>query len=60
LLHAVTSTTYSVESASNNLRMKRPNKNVPSGDSIPDYINSNSIDKIMSSFRQINTEENFE
>ncbi len=56
LLHAATSTTNSVESASNDLRMKTPNKNVPSGDSIHDYINSNPIDYIMSSFRQINTE----
>jgi hypothetical protein len=56
LLHAATSTTNSVESASNDLRMKTPNKNVPSGDSIHGYINTNSIDYIMSSFRQINTE----
>ena len=56
LLHAATSTTNSVESASNDLRIKTPKRNVPSGDSIHDYINSNSIDYIMSSFRQINTE----
>jgi len=56
LLHAATSTTNSVESASIDLRNKTPNKNVPSGDSIHNYINSNSIEYIMSSFRQINTE----
>lgn len=56
LLHAATSTTNSIESASNDLRMKTPNKNVPSADSIHGYINSNSIDYLMSSFRKINTE----
>jgi len=56
LLRAATSNTNSIESASNDLRIKTPNKNVPSADSIHDYINSNSIDYIMSSFRQINTE----
>jgi hypothetical protein len=56
LLHAATSTTNSVESASNDLRMKTPYKNVPSGDSIHGYINTNSIDYIMSSFRLINRE----
>lgn len=56
LLHAATSTTNSVESASNDLRMKTPNKNVPSGDSIHGYINTNPIDYILSSFRQINSE----
>jgi hypothetical protein len=56
LLHAATSTTNSIESASNDLRMKTPYKNVPSADSIHGYINSNTIDYMMSSFRQINTE----
>lgn len=56
LLHAATSTTNSIESASIDLRAKTPNKNVPSGDSIHGYINSNSLDHIMSSFRQINKE----
>jgi hypothetical protein len=56
LLHAATSTTNSVESASNDLRIKTPKRNVPSGDSIHDYINSNSIDYIISSFRKIITE----
>ena len=56
LLRAATSTTNSIESASNDLRIKTPNKNVPSADSIHGYINSNSIDYLMSSFRKINTE----
>ena len=56
LLRAATSTTNSIESASNDLRIKTPYKNVPSADSIHGYINSNSIDYMMSSFRQINTE----
>jgi hypothetical protein len=36
--------------------MKTPYKNVPSADSIHGYINSNSIDYMISSFRLINTE----
>lgn len=56
LLRAATSNTNSIESASNDLRIKTSNKNVPSADSIHGYINSNSIDYIMSSFRQINNE----
>ncbi len=56
LLRAATSTSNSIESASNDLRMKTPYKNVPSADSIHGYINSNSIDYMISSFRQINTE----
>ncbi len=58
LLHAATSTSNSIESASEDLRNKSPYKNVPCGDSIHTYINSNSIDYIMSSFRQINNEIN--
>ena len=56
ILHAATSVTNSLESASIDLRLKNPDKDVPSADSIHDYINSNSIEYIMSSFRQINTE----
>jgi hypothetical protein len=56
LLCAATSTTNSIESASNDLRIKTPGKNVPSADSIHSYINSNSIDYLVSSFREINTE----
>jgi len=56
LLCAATSTTNSIESASIDLRIKTPYKNVPSADSIHGYINSNSIDYLMSSFRKINDE----
>jgi hypothetical protein len=56
ILHAATSVTNSLESASIDLRLKNPDKNIPSADSIHDYINSNSIDYIMSAFRHINTE----
>lgn len=56
MLHAATSTTTSIESASTDLKIKNPDKKVPSADSIHDYINSNSIDYITSAFRQINTE----
>jgi hypothetical protein len=56
LLCAATSTTNSIESASIDLRIKTPNRNVPSADSIHGYINSNSIDYLMSSFRKINNE----
>lgn len=56
ILHAATSVTNSLESASIDLRLRNPGKNVPSADSVHDYINSNSKDYIMSSFRQINTE----
>ena len=53
ILHAATSVTNSLESASIDLRLKNPDKNIPSADSIHDYINSNSIDYIMSAFRHI-------
>jgi|GEM_PF-525149 len=56
LLHAATSITNSIESASNDLRLKTPNKNVPSADSIHDYINFNSINHILSAFRHNNSE----
>jgi hypothetical protein len=56
ILHAATSTANSIESASTDLKIKNPDKDVPSADSIHDYINSNSIDYIMSSFRKINVE----
>ncbi len=50
ILHAATSTTNSVESASIDLQTKNPDKNVQSGDSVHDYINSNKPDYILSSF----------
>lgn len=56
ILHAATSTANSIESASADLKIKDPDRKVLSADSIHDYINSNSIDYIMSVFRKINTE----
>jgi len=56
LLHAATSSTDSLESASNDLRSKIPNIRVPSADTIFNYIKINSIDNILSSFRKINDE----
>jgi hypothetical protein len=56
LLHASTSPTDSLESASNDLKLKIPNIRVPSADTIFNYINANSIDNILSSFRKINNE----
>jgi hypothetical protein len=56
LLHAATSSTDSLESASNDLRSKIPNIRIPSADTIFNYIKPNSIENILSSFRKINTE----
>ncbi len=56
ILHAATSTANSIESASADLKRKNPDTKILSADSIHDYINSNSIDYIMSAFRKINTE----
>ena len=56
LLHAATSSTNSLESASNDLRSKIPNIRIPSADTIFNYIKYNSIDNILSSFRKINDE----
>jgi len=39
ILHAATSATNSPESASNDLKQKNPDKNIPSSDSINKYIN---------------------
>jgi len=56
LLHAATSSTDSLESASNDLRSKIPNIRIPSADTIFNYIKPNSIENILSSFRKINSE----
>ena len=56
IFHAATSPTNSIESASMDLQIKNPDKNVLSGDSIHDYINSNNTAYILSSFRKINSE----
>lgn len=55
ILHAVTSTTNSSESASNDLKLNNPNKKIPSSDTINNYIKSNSIEYILSAFRKINS-----
>lgn len=54
LLHAATSSTNSLESASNDLKSKIPDVRIPSADTIFNYIKSNSIEYILSSFRKIN------
>ena len=56
LLHAATSSTNSLESASNDLRSKIPEIKIPSADTIFNYIKSNSTKYILSSFRKINNE----
>jgi hypothetical protein len=56
LIHAATSSTNSLESASNDLRSKIPGIRIPSADTIFNYIKSNSTDYILSSFRKINNE----
>jgi hypothetical protein len=56
LLHAATSTSNSLESASNDLKRKNPEVRVPSSDTIFNYVNCNNIEDILSSFRTINPE----
>jgi len=56
LLHAATSPTDSLESASNDLKSKIPNTKIPSADTIFNYIKLNSIENILSSFRKTNNE----
>ena len=56
LLHAATSTSNSLESASNDLKRKNPDARIPSADTIFNYINCNKIEEILSSFRTINLE----
>jgi hypothetical protein len=55
-LHAATSSTDSLEFASNDLKSKIPNIRIPSADTIFNYIKPNSIENILSSFRKINRE----
>ena len=55
LLHAATSSTNSLESASNDLKSKNPDKKIPSADTISNYINTNTIEYILSAFREINS-----
>jgi Transposase DDE domain len=56
LLHAATSTSNSLESASNDLKRKNPDAEIPSSDTIFNYVNCNNIEDILSSFRTINPE----
>jgi Transposase DDE domain len=56
LLHAATSSTDSLESASNDLRSKVPEIRIPSADTIFNYIKPNSVEDVLSSFRKINGE----
>lgn len=54
LLHAATSSTDSLESASNDLQRKNPDLRIPSADTIFNYIKENKIEDILSSFRKMN------
>ena len=54
LLHAATSVNNSLESASKDLKLKSSLSKIPSADTIFNYINCNSIEYILSSFRGIN------
>jgi len=54
LLHAATSTSNSLESASNDLKRKYPEAKIPSADTIFNYLNCNKIEDILSTFRTIN------
>ena len=56
LLHASTSSTNSLESASNDLKRKNPDLRIPSADTIFNYIKDNKIEDILSSFRNMNLE----
>lgn len=56
ILHAATSTSNSLESASIDLKLKNPNSKVLSSDRIHEYIHSNTVDYILSSYRSINSE----
>ena len=55
LLHAATSTSNSLESASNDLKRKNPETKIPSSDTIFNYVNCNNIKDILSSFRTSNS-----
>ena len=57
LLHAATSSTDSLESASNDLRSKLTDIKIPSADTIFNYIKPNSIENVLSSFRKINNKD---
>ena len=54
LLHAATSVNNSLESASNDLKLKSSITKIPSADTIFNYINFNNVEYILSSFRAMN------
>ncbi|AKB74464.1 Mobile element protein [Methanosarcina lacustris Z-7289] len=54
LLHAATSVNNSLESASNDLKLKSFLTKIPSADTIFNYINCNNVEYILSSFRAMN------
>ena len=56
MLHAITSSTDSLESASNDLQRKNPDLRIHSADTIFNYIKENKIEDILSSFRKMNLE----
>ncbi|MCC4765320.1 ISH3 family transposase [Methanosarcina sp. DH1] len=56
LLHAATSSTDSLESASNDLQRKNLDSRIPSADTVFNYIKENKIEDILSSFRKMNLE----
>jgi len=55
LLHAATSVNNSLESASNDLKLKSSLSKIPSSDTIFNYIKGNSIEDVLSSYRAINS-----
>jgi len=54
LLHAATSSTNSLESASNDLQRQNHDLRIPSADTIFNYIKENKIEDILYSFRKMN------
>jgi len=56
LLYAATSTSNSIESAVQDLKTKYPDSKIPSADTVHNYIKSNDIAEILSTFREINSE----
>jgi hypothetical protein len=56
LLYAATSSTNSLESASNDLKTKNPDIKIPSADTLFNYIKENNIEDILSAFRKMNHE----
>ncbi len=53
MLHTVTSSTNSLESASNDLIFKNSTQKIPSADTIFEYIKYNNVEDILHKFRNI-------